>query len=545
MKLNVIRFPHSLSHAAPDELAQLAIAALMPDEEDTTKRWLPHPPFLSVIHHYSPPSPDHGPFIDLLTHAPKVGMSLVRQIVDYATSHYKKGTTGGDNVVSLPFSDGDHAFPWPETYPWARASQSQDFCVTCALMALSKWGKQRIQSGDSVGAVLTDIFNYSNSPATHLLVGVDLLLDAWPASRESAIPFLACPELLCLDRSLVWSEYVAERLPDRMVEDPHPRAGSFRSLIDLFEHYAVSGPPELRERLVSLLRTALEKLGPCGEESSLNDPVFMAFHALNRLDPRNWRQATENPADDTVSMEYVAPEAEARHLARLEDQSRPGIDDATLRAAIMVAVENATRSSSDLATAAVRWAQEVPDDSLDHRWVVTASALLLVRDGDEVLRARNQEWAWQVFADAARKELNPLYEPAHTLTMNPAAIAFVGITQLLKDNATQADIRSLLDLATRKDCAGAPGFAAAATILDGIDDRLPRAVLRTAFASCVRSHDAELCVSEDRRNALIETHQQRVKSVVEAELVWLNGDRAEPVWPPFTRQEPRINRGIP
>ena len=267
VKLNVIGFPGSLPYTAPDELAQLAVAALVPDDERRTEHWLPLPPFLSTNHLFSPPSPDHGPFIDLLTHAPKVGLSLVRQIVDYAISEYTEGKTSGDDVVTLPFADGDHTFPWPKTYPWARASQSRDFCVTSALMALSKWGKQRIQNGDSVGAVLADILRDSNRPAAYLLVGVDLLLNALPASRESAIPFLACPELLCLDRSLVWSEYVAKRLPGRIVEDPHPRAAAFRSLIDLFGDYAVSGPPELRERLVSLLRTALEKLGPCGKES--------------------------------------------------------------------------------------------------------------------------------------------------------------------------------------------------------------------------------------------------------------------------------------
>ena len=109
----------------------------------------------------------------------------------------------------------------------------------------------------------------------------------------------------------------------------------------------------------------------------------------------------------------------------------------------MVAVENATQSSSDLAAAAVKWAQQAPDDSPDHRWVVTASALLLVRDSDDDARTRNEDWARLVFADATRKELNPLYEAAHTLTMNPAAIAFVGITHLLQDSATQEDIRAL------------------------------------------------------------------------------------------------------
>ena len=221
-------------------------------------------------------------------------------------------------------------------------------------MALSKWGRQRIQKGESVDAVLSDILSDSNSPAALLLVGVDLLLNSWPASRQSAIPFVGCPELLCLDQSLVWSEYFAERLPGQVVDKPHPRAAGFRSLIGLFEDYAVSGHQELRERLDSLLRAALERLGPFNEDSSLNDPAFMASHALNRLDPDNWKQGTGSPADDTVPMEYVAPKAEAQHLARLEDQSRSEIDDANLRAAIMVAVEDPTRASSDIAAAGRR-----------------------------------------------------------------------------------------------------------------------------------------------------------------------------------------------
>ena len=540
VKLNVIGFPGALPYAAPDDLAHLAIAALLPDDEEKTEHRLTLSPFLSSNYHFCPPSPDRGPFIDLLMGAPNVGLRLVRQIVDYAVSYYTRGKSSGASVVSLPFPDGARTFPWPQTYPWVRASQRRDFCVTSALMALSKWGKHRIENGQPVNAVLADVLGGSDTPAAFLLVAVDLLINHWPASRESAIPFLACAELLCLDHRLVWNEHIAGRLRSRILEDPVPRAASFCSLVHLLGDYAVSGPPELRERLVSLLRAASERLGPYGEESSLNDPGFMAFHALNRLDPSNWKQATENPTGATESMEYVAPETECRHLARLEDQSRPEIDDANLRAAIMVAVEDVTLASSDLAAAAVKWAQQAADESADHRWVVTASALLVVRDGDDDVRARNEAWSRMVFADVIRSDLNPLYEAAHTLSMNPAAIAFVGITHLLENNSSPADIRVLLDLAARKDCAATPGFAGTASTLERIDERLPRAILRTAFASCIRPRDPFL-VSEDQRNALVERHQRRVQSVVEAELAWLSGNRSEPEWPPFTRQEPRIN----
>ena len=545
VKLSVISSPGSLTHAAPDELAQLAITALVPDEKEKTERWLPRPPFLAAIHLFSPPSPDHGTFIDLLTHAPKAGLNLVRQIVDYAISHYTEGKTSGARVVGLLFPDGDRVFTCPQTYLWARVSQSQDFCVTSALMALSKWGKRRIEHGDPVNAVLADILGISDRPAAYLLVAVDILLDAWPASRESAIPFVTCPELLCLDRNLVWSELVAEGLPSRMVEDPAPRAGAVRSLVDLLEDYAVSGPPDLREGLDSLLRVASERLGPYSEDDSWDDPAFMAIHALNRLNPSNWKQAAGSPAGTTFSMEYIAPKAEAGHLARLEGQLRHEIDDANLRAAIMIAVEDPSKSSSDLATAAVKWAQQSLADSPDHRWVVTASALLLVRDGSDTDRTQKQEWARQVFADATRGDLNPLHEAGHTLSMNPVATAFVGISHLLKNSPSQAGIRSVLDMATREDCAAAPGLANAIATLHKIDRRLPRAVLRTAFASCIRLYDRGRWTSAEQRAALTEKRHRRIRSAVEAEQAWLDGRRCEPAWPPFPRQEPSIERGIP
>ena len=545
VKLSVISSPGSLAHAAPRELAQLAITALVPDDEERTDHWLRHPPFLSANHVFAPPSPDHSPFIDLLTHVPKVGLSLVRQIVDYAVSHYTEGTTNGATLVSLSFPDGDRIFTWPQTYAWARGSQSRDFCVTSALMALSKWGKQRIENGGSLDTVLGDVLGGSDTPAAYLLLAVELLIGQWPASREAAIPFLACPELLCLDRRLVWSDYMAERLPGRMVEDPLPRPASIRSLVDLLGDYAVPGRPELRERLVSLLRTASERLGPCGEKSSLNDPVFMALHALNRLDPSNWRQSTDDPVGDTVLMEYVTPEDEARHLERLEGQSRSEIDDATLRATIIASVENAYQSSSDLAVTAVKWAQQAPSDSPDQRWVVTASALLLVRDGDDDARTRNERWARLVFAGAMRSDLNPPYEAAHTLSMNPAAIALVGMSHLLTSGLSQADVRAVLDMATREDCAAAPGFAAAIATLNKFDERLPRSVLRVAFASLVRLHDRGRWRSSKEHTELTDKHQCCIRSAVEAEQAWLNGLRPEPAWPTFPRQEPRIERGIP
>ena len=82
VKLSVIRFPGLLPLAEPTDLAQIAIETLIQDDNIASDHWLPRPPFLSVLHQYSPPSAYHGPFINLLTHAPKIGVRLVRRVVD-------------------------------------------------------------------------------------------------------------------------------------------------------------------------------------------------------------------------------------------------------------------------------------------------------------------------------------------------------------------------------------------------------------------------------------------------------------------------------
>jgi hypothetical protein len=66
-------------------------------------------------------------------------------------------------------------------------------------MALEAWGHRRIEAGEPIEKVLADVIGSSNPPAAYLLVAVDLLLSHWPESRVVAIPFVGCPELLCLE----------------------------------------------------------------------------------------------------------------------------------------------------------------------------------------------------------------------------------------------------------------------------------------------------------------------------------------------------------
>ena len=81
-------------------------------------------------------------------------------------------------------------------------------------MALEAWAHQRVEAGEPIAAVLADVLGEPSSSVAYLLIAVDLLLSHWPKSREAAVPFLACPELLSFDR-------------DRLSNDIQPRPDLF------------------------------------------------------------------------------------------------------------------------------------------------------------------------------------------------------------------------------------------------------------------------------------------------------------------------------
>jgi hypothetical protein len=174
---------------------------------------------------------------------------------------------------------------------------------------------------------------------------------------------------------------------------------------------------------------------------------------------------------------------------------------------------------------------------------VVSAATIAMRDGDAELRARHQAWAHGVFAQALRTKEDPVHRFRSGLRYNPVAIAFVGMIHALKNRSTTEDVRSLLEVATREEPAAAHDFGVAATTLAAIDKRLLRAVLRCAFAACIRPH-CEWGIPEETVTARLERHRQRVQAAVDAEMTWLANERPEPDWPAFLADAPRLRRHL-
>jgi hypothetical protein len=406
----ILKFSGALAQAAPAELAELTATTLIPKpprEDRYPGRYEIREAFDHSDHEFLSPSPAQGPFLQLLLHAPEHGLALVRRLVDHAISFYSGGRSPDDDAIVIPYADGERAFPWGQSYTWSREGAGH-YSVTSALMALEAWGHRRIEAGEPFDKVLADVLGLPGAPAAYLLVAVDLMLSHWPKSREPAVPFLACPELLCLDhRRQILDNF---KYPDifglnALQKEPIGTATleslkKYPSRRQMFEHliglYGAFGPEALREILSGLLRQAAARLGPPSDQSDLGDPALMADHALNLLDPGNWPEGSivRDDGTETMARHYVPPEAERRHFERLQNDARERQTTASMEASIGLVLEDPSRSSSAFAAQAVTWAQAAPpsspDDDADAEWMrkeaVFSAAMIAMRDGDAELR---------------------------------------------------------------------------------------------------------------------------------------------------------------
>jgi len=436
-------------------------------------------------------------------------------------------------------------------------------------MALEAWAHQRIESADDFEGVLKDVLGPPGASAAFVLIAVDLIISHWPKSQAAAVPFLGCPELLSGDRTRQLQDQIA--YPDLLglkALEEEPAGAANRDnlkqrpsrrvpLENLIGTYAF-GPEELRAKLEALLQAASQRLGAPEPISTFADPRLMVSHALNLLDPKNWPECEARREDGTTVMahRYVAPEAEAKHVAALNAGVASKFASASVRDALLLAIDDPSSSSAEIAAQGVVWAQEElsrpkDDDGDDDDFLgaegVRAAALVAIRDGTDDLRHEHGEWAEQVLIDALGAPANVVHRVRGGLKFNPVAMAFAGISELYRCESTPARLRTLLEIAARESPAGAHGFAVAAGSLADVDERIPKAIIRCAFTAAVKPV-RQWDVSEEDGARRAARYSDQTAKAVEDELAWISGSGAEPAWPRFeaegTRARRRRRRGI-
>jgi hypothetical protein len=562
----ILKFRGRLAVAAPVQLAALTAEALIPpvEERDSPghrRRRRDNEAFTWTDSRFIPASPAQGPFLELLTHDSLQGLALIRQLIDHAIAFYSDGQPHGSNAFILQFPDGPRTFPWIQSYNWSRDGGGRSFAVQSALMALEAWAHKRIESGEAVEPVLADVLGTGDAPAAYLLVAVDLVLSHWPASRNAAVPFLGCPELLTIDRQR-WSHDVTP-IPDvfglgKVQQEPRGPAtvdslkqrSSRRAMLDeKLPGLAVEGPEDVRQRVAQLLRDAGTRLGPYGHDDDLGDAAFMVVHAVNLLAPANYVDVeVQLPNGGTaVGKRYVAPDAERRHIERLQATRNERATGVDFQLAISTALDDRRRSSPEFAQRAAEWAQrqmpladEENDSGLQQQAVVGA-AMIAMRDLTGEDRVRNRQWAMGAFNAALQGDDNPVTRVREGLKFNAIAIAFAGMAYAMVDGAAREEAAALLAFVRR--AAAAHGFITSTSAVAAVNDRLPQAIVRCALRASIYATRYRDERDEDRA-VRAEQHRRAVDAAIEAELVWLYDGGVEPPWPVLPGLRPRTRRGI-
>ena len=567
---SILKMRGTLAQAAPAELAELTAQALIarPRRRERHFGQEREEAFTYLDHEFLQASPAQGPFLDLLTSSPKDGLALVHRLVAHAVAHRSRGSDPGTNGFDLALPGGARTFPWTQTYFWSR--NSNFYTVTSALMALEAWAHRRVEAGEAFEGVLTDVLGPPGSCAAYMLVAVDLIISHWPKSLDVAAAFLGCPELLCVDHTRQVHDRV--ELPDffglgALRSEPRgsvtaadlKRRPSRRTTLDeLISNFTFLASPDQHATLRTLLATAAARLGEPDVSAHLGNPEFMVRYALNLSDAANWQEVevTLKDGSSATARRYVSPPAERTHLQALRDAATERESDFATRSALTLAVDDPARLLPEGRSAAVAWARrsamattdiKSDDDDGERRRqeeAVVTAAMIVMRDGDDALRAEHGEWARsQLDKRLAALDDDPARQMRGGLRFNPTAIAYAGLIHALRHRSMPEDVRSLLEVAATGNHASAHGFGASIAVLAAVDSRLPRAVLRSAFSACVvenRVWDA----SQEEVDARKARSHERARAAVAAEMAWLGGEGLEPAWPTFQEEPARPRRRL-
>ena len=534
-------FSATIASIAPQELADLVASSLIESHShrDQSRRHR-YDTFGFNDGDYLPPSPAQTPFLDLLQQAPGIGLNLVRRLVDEAVAFRFGGVQSDHDGYVLVFDGHARFFPWKATYFWSR-DQALDYSVASALMAMEAWGHGRVESGDPLDAVIADILGPDGSCAAYLLVAVDLLLSNWPSSRELLVPFVASPELLATERgrplhnraATVGSAFGKEPVGRIQLADLASKPSRRVVLESLLPHYL--GDDTASALVRSALKDATARIGPYTESSNFGDPAFMGAHALNLLDARNWVTSGER-------REYRSPSDEAEHIARLGVQQREHSRSVEIESKIQLAIHDPSQGSTAIARQSVEFANgELPtaadSDVLHSRATrLAATAVLVARDGDDLLLDEHEQWVRQVITATLAEKVKGPCTASSALAYNRQALAVLGLVHLWRRRRLNVDRNALVRIAARRDGCAVPAFLVALDVIAECDLRMLKSAVRLALKTSRVRRNAWDDNADEVSAYELEKKESDFRAA-DAEIAWLDGG-AEPSWPAFPEEHP-------
>jgi hypothetical protein len=538
---SLIAEPGELPKAAPQPFADLIRSALVTSRSGSrSSRYDAVNPFSYLDHSFFPPADRTKAFASLLTHAPAIGLSLIQDLVAYAVSEMAQGTPPDDDGIPLVIDGHNRFFPWLRTYRWAREEGSNT--VSAALTALRAWAIGRVQKGDDINVVISDVLGPPGTCAAFVLVAIDVLRSLESLLLEAAIPFVGSPELLSFERR---SSSLDGRGPRNILPTRAARFNPQRllPLEHILPQFALPQNADARALLLNQLQDAAQRLGLPEAGSDFGDPRVMVILAINYINPDNWSPNPENPSQSV----YTSPQDEAQRQQALLSAASAGTRDFAIHTQLHMALEHPTHSSQAFAQGVAEWATAAEatsdeEDSHPNRQDRLRSAFIILRDGSDETVQNHGAWAVETLSNVASQPRDQL-PFGQQLPYNDVALAFAGLFYAHRRNPSYDYIARLLRFAATRPIEAGVGATFVANDIACLDPRLSNALVRTAFAASVRPRRSA-SFDEAKDEAARVAHTEATEAHVLAELAWLRNNRAEPSWPSFPIEQARKRRGI-
>ena len=567
---DILKFAGTAARAAPAELADFALAALIPeeDEDDLYRRRRDRfGPFSIYDHQFMPVSPGQGPFFLLLQESPPDGLRLVRGIVEHATQWQRDSYAEEVRtlpVLTIPFPEGAKSFAGDfGTYEWARGGTGS-LVVASALMALEAWAHRQIESGHPTGEVLHEVLGPTGSSVAFVCVAVDLVLSHWPAIKGAAWPMLAAPELLQYDHMRLTQdqsgmgrffarEREAQHWPVRS-DDLLRRPSRRYELIDKAGDYALYGPADVQTQLRGALIAARDRFAQDGRANE-EDPILglraTAERALRMNHAEHWQSTTIRGRDgqEIEAYQYQLPVEEIELRQAAVRQSQDNIAQLNIRVGLQRALTEPQHTTPQFVEQGIAWARARNDqpgaDDYDAQWearAVVMAAALAARDYEGADRTDVEAWSRTILHAAATEQNDEIYaRTGEQIWSSKRAIAAVGYRALYCRCRDDEARDALLRLVARQDHPVLHAVAGGFPEFNRVDERFSRALTRVAMQTA--GHPRRT-LDPARDGPLVEAHHQRIEDAIQAEMRWLDGEAAEPPWPELTPWHSRRRRGI-
>jgi hypothetical protein len=555
---DILKTSGALAKVAPRELASLTKSALIVSRASGKRRQEDYDDGMPLLDSkFLPESPAQGPFFVLLTHCMEEGLSLVNELVNHKVDFDIEAQGADDDVIIVPFDDGNRVFRCTGSFHWSRHSRSHS--VTSALMALEAWGHRRLESGEKPSQVTMDILGSKNPSVALLTVAVDVLLSSDQTTFADLLPFLASPELVAMDRARpqiqdpgdfdLFGLASLQKEPVGEVSKSYLKSQASRQtcLENIVPQFVFRAGKQMRETLSKKLGEASDRLGQPELGVTYADPRLMAMYLRCQLDLQNYVK-TEVIAEDGKTMEamvFKAPPELACYDEALEPSRKASfqrVEENGIEWKAGAAVENPSEASPDLAARAVNLAIRKTSDDKQTLDFIAATALLVLRDGNDKLKAQHAGWAVEKLSEFGTQDGDYHSGAFSFLRYNRAALALNGLSCALTAPLTDDQLRPILKTASKHARAVAPGLRNSLEALTIVDPRLLKSTVRVAIAGCIFpwrdwSDEPEYEARKAHSTA-------RLDKAIEVEINWLLHGTNEPNWPDFPQAKPKTRRGI-